>query len=512
MIEKVINDIIKKVNRQPFLFIGSGFSKRYLGIENWEELLRKIATNFSENEFKYDSYANEISEKDYYGKQPKIASLIERDYNKAILEEEKFRNFREKFSTEIRAGISAFKIAIAEHFKKIDYNILEKNNNAELLELKKMSVRNVAGIITTNYDLFIEKLFKDYQVYVGQEELIFSDIFEIGEIYKIHGSAMDPSSIIITSEDYKKFEDKSAYLISKILTIFLEYPIIFLGYSIQDKNIQNILKAISTCLSQEKLDKLKERFIFVEYNIKEEKVSEFLSKFENGNEISMTKISTNDFLKIYHAINLNPAKLNPRVLRTLKKEIYSLAETENPKSKIKTAGLDTIEKFDDSIEIIASLGIACKHGHLIKAEQIYEDLIFDNQYFNPKLMLEEYLPSLLKNNSGGLPMYKYIKEEPTLIFEKVKEHFLAKTTINNFLNSQLIKTKINYRNTLKNFNIDEIIEREGKEAAYKKIYFLEKNEIDLDKLEVYLKSIFKDYFPDSELKRLIRIFDFLKYK
>ena len=187
--------------------------------------------------------------------------MIERDYNKAILEEEKFRNFREKFSTEIRAGISAFKIAIAEHFKKIDYNILEKNNNAELLELKKMSVRNVAGIITTNYDLFIEKLFKDYQVYVGQEELIFSDIFEIGEIYKIHGSAMDPSSIIITSEDYKKFEDKSAYLISKILTIFLEYPIIFLGYSIQDKNIQNILKAISTCLSQEKLDKLKERFI-----------------------------------------------------------------------------------------------------------------------------------------------------------------------------------------------------------------------------------------------------------
>ena len=237
-----------------------------------------------------------------------------------------------------------------------------------------------------------------------------------------------------------------------------------------------------------------------------------MSKFENGNEISMTKISTNDFLKIYHAINLNPAKLNPRVLRTLKKEIYSLAETENPKSKIKTAGLDTIEKFDDSIEIIASLGIACKHGHLIKAEQIYEDLIFDNQYFNPKLMLEEYLPSLLKNNSGGLPMYKYIKEEPTLIFEKVKEHFLAKTTINNFLNSQLIKTKINYRNTLKNFNIDEIIEREGKEAAYKKIYFLEKNEIDLNKLEVYLKSIFKDYFPDSELKRLIRIFDFLKYK
>lgn len=41
----------------------------------------------------------------------------------------------------------------------------------------------------------------------------------------------------------------------------------------------------------------------------------------------------------------------------------------------------------------------------IKAEQLYEDIVFDNQYFNPELVVEEYLPELLKNNSGGLPMY-----------------------------------------------------------------------------------------------------------
>ncbi|MDY3059233.1 MAG: SIR2 family protein [Fusobacterium sp.] len=518
MIKKVISEVIKEANRQPFLFIGSGFSKRYLDLENWEELLRKFALEFSEDDFKYDSYANEIIEKDYYGKQPKIASLLEKDYNRAVLNDLKFKEFRNKYSTEIRSGISAFKIAIAKHLKNIDFKILKNNNNTEIVELKKMSIRNIAGIITTNYDLFLENIFPDYQVYVGQEELIFSDIFEVGEIYKIHGSVIEPNSIIITSEDYQKFEKKSAYLIAKILTIFLEYPIIFIGYSIQDKNIQNILKSISTCLSQEKLDKLKKRFIFVEYNPTQEKIDDFSTKFENGNVLSMTRISTNNFLDIYQGINLNPAKYSPKVLRTLKKEIYSLVETENPKGKIVATGFDTIEKFNDDMELIASLGVACRHGHLIKANQIYEDLVFDNQYFNPKLMLEEYLPSLLKNNSGGLPMYKYIKEEPTLLFERVKEHFMAKKRIEDFLNAQLINSKKNYRNNLKEFTIDEIIKKEGEENAFKKIYFLEENEIDVTKLESYLKSQFKtlkfdsELKIDSELKRLVRIYDFLKYK
>jgi hypothetical protein len=33
-------------------------------------------------------------------------------------------------------------------------------------------------------------------------------------------------------------------LAAKILIIFLEHPVIFLGYSISDKNIENVLKAI----------------------------------------------------------------------------------------------------------------------------------------------------------------------------------------------------------------------------------------------------------------------------
>ena len=64
--------------------------------------------------------------------------------------------------------------------------------------------------------------------------------------------------------------------------------------------------------------------------------------------------------------------------------------------------------------------------------------------------------------------------------------------------------------------INHIISREGNTEAYKKIYFLEKDEINLDDLENYLKNIITQNLVsiknNSELKRLIRIYDFLKFR
>lgn len=88
-----------------------------------------------------------------------------------------------------------------------------------------------------------------YKTYAGQNELIFSAIQGIAEIYKIHGSIENPETIVINEEDYDEFQNKAAYLTSKLLTIFMEYPIVFLGYSISDANILRILHEIVNCLT-----------------------------------------------------------------------------------------------------------------------------------------------------------------------------------------------------------------------------------------------------------------------
>ena len=61
----------------------------------------------------------------------------------------------------------------------------------------------------------LETLFPNFDTYIGQEELLFSNITGIGEIYKIHGSVTDARSLVLTSIDYVNFEKKASYLIAK---------------------------------------------------------------------------------------------------------------------------------------------------------------------------------------------------------------------------------------------------------------------------------------------------------
>ena len=87
----------------------------------------------------------------------------------------------------------------------------------------------------------------------------------IAEIYKIHGSVQSPGSIVINKNDYQFFRDKGKYLAAKLMTIFMEYPIIFIGYSISDSDVQMILGNIVECLPKDKISALQNRFVFVDY-------------------------------------------------------------------------------------------------------------------------------------------------------------------------------------------------------------------------------------------------------
>lgn len=510
-VDKIIKQSIQRTGHQPFLFVGSGFSKRYMGTEKWDELLRVFCTEFSKNEFQYNVYSNQVEEKDYYGKQPAIATLLEKDYNSAVLTQPQYSEFRKKHEEALKNSASALKIAIANRFLRAEFDVQDK----EISLLKKLGKRSLSGIITTNYDTMLEQLFPNFETYVGQEELIFANNTGIGEIYKIHGSVLYPESLVLTSKDYLEFEEHSSYLIAKLLTIFLEYPIIFIGYSLNDRNIRNIFETISRCLSQEKLDELKDQLIFIEYS-EIEKISEFSMQFENGSNICMNCLSTKDFMQIYRSLYETKAKYNPAILSHLRRDIYELANNAVVSETIVATGFENLDDISKQEKFILGVGIS-KNGHMIKAEQLYEDIVFDNQHFNPSLVVEEYLPELLKNNSGGLPMYKYLREYTEEVFERVKNNVLKYTTVDAFLNKQLRQLKQNYRKSLKEPSVQNVVEAEGFEDAYKKLIFLEKEEVDVEQLLHYLQDYMKKYTPsclknNPELKRLIRIYDMIKYK
>lgn len=91
-------------------------------------------------------------------------------------------------------------------------------------------------------------------------------------------------------------------------------------------------------------------------------------------------------------------------------------------------------------------------------------------------------------------------------------------TLDAFLSDTAKKDKEKYRTKYSTLSINTIIQNEGFDNAYLKMSYLEKNEFDLNELKKYIKALIEKKEPSifntskaSYLKRLIRIYDYLKY-
>ena len=82
-IKTIIKEAIQTTGHHPFLFVGSGLSRRYYNLPDWIGLLKVMADKLKQDSFAYRSYEDRASfENSPYGINPKIAPLIEEDFNK----------------------------------------------------------------------------------------------------------------------------------------------------------------------------------------------------------------------------------------------------------------------------------------------------------------------------------------------------------------------------------------------------------------------------------------------
>ena len=513
---------ISKFDTTPFLFVGSGLTRRYLGLESWYGLLNKFASQVNDNDFAFEIYTDMAEDLGYtQGQYQKIAELIEKDFNRLWYTDEKYKLNREKYRNEEKVNkTSPFKIEIANYIKNKSSLVEEYKHEIELF--KKISEKSISGAITTNYDTFLEDCFEGYEKYIGQEELLFSPIQGSGEIYKIHGCCDKPKSIIINEEDYKDFEEKNAYLAAKILTIFLEHPIIFIGYSLSDINIQNILKSIIKCLSQENLEKLRNRLIFIEWNDvgDEDCISQFSKDFGDGKSLEMTKIRLTDYSLLYEALLENKNKYRTNLLRNLKKDIYDLVLTNKPGTKMRVVGLEEDDKLEE-VEVVIGVGILSEFGKKgyssIKPNEIYEDIVFDNRDLNPRLVVEESLPTLLKFYGNSIPINKYISQYDGELDEQIKKEI--KTEFRQLLNNTIEKEK--NRGRISETTVHELRDNHSDLKCLEYIPLLDFENIDENELKEFLVEFMtnRPNFLDTNTKtinktnfrRIIKIYDWIKY-
>lgn len=515
----ILKRLIKN-DHLPLLFVGSGLSIRYLGLENWEGLLRKFAQIATDNEFAYEMYvqrakAFECKE----GLQPKVAELIEHDFNMLWFKDVRFKESREQSAEELRRGVSPFKIEIARYMRERSQTH-NPEYAAEIALFKQLEMKSIGGVLTTNYDSFIEDVFTNYTKYVGQEELLFSTLQGISEIYKIHGCCSKPESIVINEADYVDFTENNAYLAAKILTIFLEHPIIFIGYSLADKNIETILKSIVKCLSIENLNRIKERLIFV-VRAKEgeaEEISTYSKSFENGKSIEMTRVRLENYEALYQALLENQAKYNAPMLRRLKQDIYELVLTNKPTGRMRVMNLED-DKLED-VEVVVGVGVLANFGQIgyagISAVELYSDVIFDDRDFDAESIVQLALPVLLTSNSQSLPMNKYLFKFTGEIPERVK--LAIKNNFDDLLSGTVKKNR--EKSIYRNETVSSLSRQLSVEKCLQVLPYLKKENINIAELSNFIRGILKDDQTvlstgnpgfKTDLKRAIRIYDYLKY-
>lgn len=495
-----INNILKGFEKYPtpYYFIGAGISRRYIDTPSWEDLLKSICEKYGIqfNRLLLEATGGDRNNIDY--------SVVGSHLKNKLTELKVTRNPEYDFRKRDALKEEIVELLREVHFKHTDYM-----NQVEIGLFKELLSKS-SGVVTTNYDLLIEDLLCeiDFESYIGQKGIIGGNISFAQEIYKIHGCVYNEESIVITKEDYDDFLDKQKYLLGKLIVIFTEYPIIFLGYSISDKNIRSILKDLSLSLSKEELEKVSSKWIFVDRKSGENNL--IFSK----REISITTekqekldlifncIETDNYEKLYSSLNKakNFVPANKKIIKYMRKILKKYEFDPEGNIKVNFDSIDTIKNFES-----AMLEIGVSESIAPSIYNITQEMILSPKNHHSEKIKKDYLVSI--KSTTYYPRY-YLNLIPEYL--RVKELKIDEIKISGNLkidevdgnqelvvNYDKIKALINKKDLQKMEENIELIHE-----FLVKIYTMYKTEYDLQKLLAMA----------SNIRKIACVYDYIKYK
>ncbi|WP_229380283.1 SIR2 family NAD-dependent protein deacylase [Haloterrigena salifodinae] len=314
------------------------------------------------------------------------------------------------------------------------------------------------AVITTNYDEFLERIFNDesfhkgessedegegerYEVVVG-EEILKTQFRSLGEILKIHGSATDPESLILTSDDYANFNNRKRYLSSKMLTYFAEHPLLIVGYSASDPNVRKILSWVNNAPPNDR--NIEEDIYFLKYEDDLESQEDFSTEkriqLEDGSFMTVKRILARDFDWVFEAFASSEGfEADVRYLRKLVANMYEVVRKESPRAQVVDhQQLEDIATNED--ELATVLGISSvgdspgvQLNHPLSSNDLTDQLgiggvpslkskvirpIYDDEDINITAFNNRYHVAFFEENSSESRRYS---EEAIDLFEKVMD-------------------------------------------------------------------------------------------
>lgn len=357
--EDEIRDCIERHEYAPILFVGSGLSRRYLDAPDWRGLLEDLVEMCPKVEHELDYFEEELSE-------PEIATMLVEPYRQWAWDDKGDYNhfpdwlFDHQFEGE-RQKEKYLKYKVSEYFEELSPESegkLPEEFREEIGAIRRISPE---AVVTTNYDSLLETIFPGFETMVGQE-IYQNENKVVGDLFKIHGSVTDLESIILTKEDYHDFEEEKKYISAKLLTYFTEHPVLILGHSASDENIQRILHDLDRMIPTED-DDLIDNLFLVDYEREPSNVEndpnlprdELIKVNEDGRTVRVNSITAHSYKWIFEAFEHGEPmdKAEIETIREFRSRIYDVTTGEAPRRKV---NFERLEYFSDEENIEKLLG------------------------------------------------------------------------------------------------------------------------------------------------------------
>ncbi|TCB78370.1 SIR2 family protein [Acinetobacter sp. ANC 3781] len=502
-----IFDFINKYENHPVLFLGTGFSLRYLkNSYSWENLLKAIAFEIKgDNEYFHDLKGQVYDRKTDKYDFMKLASLLQKEFNKVASTTEnrngKFKDINDEYYKKADEGISSDKFKIYISYLLKDLKLKEAKE--EEIEIIKQLSKNISSIITTNYDQLIEHI-TQFDALVGNNILLSNPY---GSVYKIHGSIEEPEGLVFTTEDYDDFDDRYDLIRAQLISIFVHNPIIFIGYSVNDINIKKILSTIYKYvqLNSREADRIRNNFLLVEYTEGSDSLDVLDHDIDvDGNTIRINKIKTDNYIDIYKAIE----GLSLPVTAYQVKRVLDTVKEITSGGSIKVSIAEDIDDLKNSEKILAISPVT-----KTKIEYTYKE---------PSQLIEDYFDILHKKDESLIKLIDDMKISkshwfPIYGFSSIYNG-LSKLTVLQQQQDRKIEELLRSINctkylTLGFATIEDVLKTDIVAESYKIecIFCLIYNDkITLDDLEHYLQSFNSN--RELNFKKLLCLYDQKKYK
>lgn len=166
-------------------------------------------------------------------------------------------------------------------------------------------------VLTTNFDFLLERAYdtcgKPYLPVVDEDLLPFRPVGNEVRLIKMHGDLHHPNSLVITEEDYAKYQTRRERIFQEIIHLMVHHSLLFIGYSIDDPDFQQIWGIV-----EEQFKSMRRPAYAIILDASENKISEYQRR--GVTKVISLPASQDDYgtvlTKVFQEINLSVSNLS----------------------------------------------------------------------------------------------------------------------------------------------------------------------------------------------------------